>query len=106
MILNLKCRACDNAECPLAAAYIAEDSEEGCRRKIEEDMKERYLHYMNDVLPFIRNYKSLERRRAAFQEIGGFLEEVYLLPVAGMNDRKGKAVSTPKRRLPDTRSCG
>lgn len=79
VIIELKCRDCDNADCPI----VTQSSElwhkyGGCSRRISEDISIEYFHYMNEIEPFIQQYENEKTKKNMRKKIMNFLfEKIY-----------------------------
>jgi hypothetical protein len=52
VILKMTCIECENADCKVGPRAISVDSLNGCTREVPEEVYDKYIHYMNEVLPF------------------------------------------------------
>ena len=52
--IQLKCFKCDNINCEYCALnkYIPEMNKQGCVREVDEETAARFIHYMNEEIPF------------------------------------------------------
>lgn len=87
--INLYCQDCENNCCKLYpnGNYIL--GEEGCVRKVTQEEKDKYTHYMTEVLPFIKLYINREQKNKAYNEIIDFLSTLYNKPITYRINRKG-----------------
>lgn len=97
MFVTLRCQNCDNIDCPIARAYIPEDSKEGCTRRVSETDSEKFQYFVNEVIPM---HTSISR----LQEAGRFLERIYESPLGRKLDPSGKAMESSSHHRLDL-SC-
>lgn len=97
MFITLKCRECDNSDCPIARRYIPEGSAEGCTKDVAEEDAEKFYYYTEEILPFVRQYENIDTAQARLDEIYIFLNHLYSLPTGNKLDAKGKVIRTPKK---------
>lgn len=83
MYITLRCKHCDNTDCPIARAYIPEDSLEGCTRRVSEEDSEKFQYYIEEVIPLSHSFSRLEEARV-------FLDRMYHMPFGRKLDAKGK----------------
>lgn len=91
--LTLKCHDCENDKCELypIGTYIYD--KEGCTRKVTEEEKAKFLHYMNEVLPFIRFYKTDKAKKDMYKEIDDYLFYIYSKPLGQKLNKYGKIIN-------------
>lgn len=97
MFITLKCRECDNIDCPIAREYIPDDSIEGCTKDATEEDAEKFYYYTEEVLPFVRQYDNTKTAQERLDEIYIFLNHLYNLPTDNKLDSKGKVIHTPNK---------
>lgn len=51
-IINLKCSECDNIECGFAHNWNHPEGEQGCRRRVLQEVADEYMYRMTDY-PFL-----------------------------------------------------
>lgn len=91
MYITLRCRLCGHITCPYARKYIPENSEEGCTRKVTEELAERFIHDTQEVLPFLPLRPRTQATDDAFARIEFDFEQIYQSPLGRLVDSKGKA---------------
>lgn len=91
VILNFSCATCDNIDCNIGAKYFTLDSLIGCSRQVSEEEYAKYIHYMNEIVPFWKNY-SLDYVNSSYLEIYSFLQNIYTYPIVHKLDKKGKVI--------------
>lgn len=97
MFITLKCRECDNIDCPIAREYIPDDSIEGCTKDVTEEDAEKFYYYTEEILPFVRQYENFDVAQKRLDEIYIFLNHLYGLPTGNKLDSKGKVIRTPRK---------
>lgn len=90
-IIKLQCNQCENDSCCYSKKYIAENSLEGCTRKVDEDMEIEYFHLINEVAPFMYMKTSKEYQNKTYKEIIDLLFKIYSMPIGVKLDKNGKA---------------
>ena len=92
VILKMTCIECENADCKVGPRAISIDSLNGCTREVPEEVYDKYIHYMNEVLPFWHLY-NLDYIDKSYFEIYNFLQEIYKkYPIKQKLDKKGKVI--------------
>lgn len=93
--LKLHCADCSMGDdCSLWPHGALMIGKEGCTRRITEDERIQFYHYMEEVAPLLRTYKTDEARRAAINEIEDFLyNTIYCKPAGCKIDKDGKTIS-------------
>ena len=91
-ILKLKCSTCDNLLCEVGPKYVSSNSSAGCLRWVPEEVFDKYIHYMYEVMPFWYLYKA-EQVNQSYNEISDFLANLYKnYPIEKILDEKGKVI--------------
>lgn len=93
--ITLKCKHCDNIQCNVADLVNSIDFESGCTRFVTDEQAETFFHYIEERLPFIRNYKSKE-----YDTIILFLESIYNAPIGQIIDKQGRVAAKTNYRNP------
>lgn len=78
MYLTLKCSECENTDCDIRPRGIGRYT--GCTREVTEEQYIKYEHYMTEVLPFLKMYKSPQEKEK-YAEIIKFLLKIYRQPL-------------------------
>lgn len=52
VILQLTCANCDNIDCKIGPGYVPADSLVGCLRRVPEEIRDQYIHYIKEIVPF------------------------------------------------------
>lgn len=89
--ITLNCADCENSDCDLANKYIPDGSNEGCTRRVPEDIAALYYHYIEEVLPFMYIKTSKEYQNRMYKEIIDFFYRLYAAPIGRKLNRSGKA---------------
>lgn len=89
-IITLRCKDCENFNCSLypVGIYIPEDSLQGCTRKLSDLDFDKYIHYTEEVLPFLFINNNIDK----FKEAYNFLQHIYKLPVGQKIGKNGKTL--------------
>lgn len=91
VILNFACITCDNVECNIGPKYYPPDSLVGCSRWVSQEEYAKYIHYINEVIPFWKNY-SVNYVNNSYLEISSFLQKIYSYPIVHRLDKKGQVI--------------
>lgn len=102
MCVKLQCGECENIDCPIARRYIPEDSQEGCVRKIEDDLYVEYIHYLEEVAPFMYSNTTKEYQCRIYQEIIEVLAKAYDSPAVQKTNPRGKVIPSWKKKRQTT----
>lgn len=93
VILTLHCRDCECEDCKMHPNGKLLINREGCTRRVSEETKDKFFHYMQEVLPFVRTYKNRPRAKEKIDEIEHFLfSEVYSAPLGQKLNKDGRGV--------------
>lgn len=90
IFLKLNCKDCENQSCMIYPNGYYLRGKEGCTRKVTQEEKDRFTHYMNEVLPFVRTYKNKEVAHNTIVEIEEYLDYIYTRPLGNKLDKYGK----------------
>ena len=89
VLLRLYCCNCDAQNCSDGKIWNYTDSKCGCNRKITEENMARYIHYVEEVIPYWNQYSEDWVNKSYF-EIQDFLQNnIYNQPIAAKFDHKG-----------------
>lgn len=93
-IINLCCKDCDNMDCGFAYHWLHPDSEEGCRRKVSQEVADEYMYRMSDYPFLMRDEKvSLDKKIEAYNEQLDWLDNnIYNATYAGPIGRTRKLI--------------
>lgn len=88
--VTLRCINCEKTLCGIARCIVDFDSKEGCTRQVDEATAAQYFHYIEEVIPFWKNYNS-DYVTKSYKEIMDFLyNKIYSAPVGRKLDYNGK----------------
>ena len=92
--VTLRCKDCENDKCTLCpqGTWISEDSLQGCTRKVTEEEKVKFIHYQEEVVPFLHLSKNKNSERSIYKEVISFLQEIYSKPIGTKIGKRGKAI--------------
>lgn len=88
--VTLRCEKCDNIDCPIANAYVAQGSQEGCTREVPEHEMEELQHQLTEVLPFLARRHRTDSTDAQFAQIESTLRRTYMSPLGHKLNALGK----------------
>lgn len=92
IILKMTCSTCDNIDCTKGYKYAPIDSLVGCTRWVPEEIFDKYIHYMHEIVPFWHLYKE-NYVNNSYNEVYTFLQKLYSnYPIEKMLDKKGKVI--------------
>lgn len=80
-IIRLYCNTCENSNCTIGRAYIPEDSNEGCTRRVPEVLLDSYTHLIDEVSPFMYMDTKKEYQDNMYKQIIDTLYKIYDCPV-------------------------
>lgn len=80
-IIRLYCNTCENSDCTIGRAYIPEDSNEGCTRRVPEVLMDSYTHLIDEVSPFMYMNTKKEYQNNMYKQIIDTLYKIYDCPV-------------------------
>lgn len=93
MYVTLRCKECENTNCPICpiGKYIDDNNLCGCTRLVSNDDAAQYYHLLKEVAPFMYMNTSKEYKNTQYKNIISFLEYLYTLPIGTKINKNGKA---------------
>lgn len=91
-IITLRCIDCENVDCEICrnGSFLTLESKKGCTRKVNDLDYAKYIHYMEEVAPFMYINTSTEYQNRTYNEIIDFLEYIYSCPIGQKLNHNGK----------------
>ena len=88
--ITLQCKDCEYIECPIVPNGTYWRGKQGCTRKVLEGVADAYVHYMEEVVPFLRTYSSAARDKLYNEVIDFLYSEIYSSPLGQKLGPDGK----------------
>jgi len=99
VFLRLYCWNCDAIECKYAKKYAPINSLNGCNRQVLEENFAQYIHYLEEVMPYWKQY-SADWVNDSYFEINNFLQNnIYNQPITALFNGKGEIVKNERNEL-------
>ena len=95
--IKLKCSECENINCNIARLMVPKESKEGCIKKIPENLYIKYIHYINEVAPFMYKNTTREYQTKIYIEIIDLLFSIYEYPSVKKIGENGKVLISKTR---------
>lgn len=94
VFVTLNCHDCECPphECSIYPKFMNPRGKQGCTRRITEDDKDKFTHYTEEVLPFIRMYKNSTTAIKTYNEMCDFFQYIYSRPLGTIINAQGKAI--------------
>lgn len=91
--LQLHCYECENTECKLPPFVVDEEDKSGCVRQAEEDVVAEYIHFRDEVIPFLKQYDEKHRTEFYFEFYDFLYNHIYNLPISGRISKEGRIIN-------------
>lgn len=93
-IITLECVNCENCHCRAMPCGKYVEENQGCQRKIPEDLYIDYENLYKEQFPFYRQLPSQKSQDKLYKELMDMFYKIYDYPIVHMVGKSGKIVTT------------
>lgn len=97
-IITLQCIDCENKQCSMHPVGKMVYENQGCMRKIPEDLYIDYEHLIKEEAPFLRQLPTEKSVNKLYDDIMDMLEKIYRCPFVHSVGKSGRITKT---EIPD-----